>query len=222
AGQGRLDVAEAMMRRALAAMPVTTDPGSLGGAYSGLADVLIARGDYAGAGDVVDLSLALSRETFGEDHPETAAALFSRAKVHMMQGRPADAAPLLEQSSAIFRDRLPQRPGVQVRPLLELAQAEELTGRRDAARTHLIEARGVAAAELPDGHPTRTLAVAQLGSALEGWGQTREALPVLREAGEALKDRARRGGSDAGAREDFGRLRGLFRQTVSAAWAEAH
>src|SRR5690606_4823145 len=111
----------------------------LGGAYSGLADVLIARGDYAGAGEVTDLSLALSRETFGEDHPETGAALSSRAKVHMLQGQPAEAAPLLEQSLAIFRDRLTQRPGVQVRPLLELAQAEELTGRRDAARSHLIE-----------------------------------------------------------------------------------
>lgn len=50
----------------------------------------------------------------------------------------------------------------------------------------------------------------------------REALPVLRDAGEALKARARRGGMNGAARTDFRRLRGLFRQTVSAARAEAH
>lgn len=50
----------------------------------------------------------------------------------------------------------------------------------------------------------------------------REALPVLRDAGEASKARARRGGMNGAARTDFRRLRGLFRQTVSAARAEAH
>lgn len=221
--QGRLDVAEAMIRRAIAVMPPGADKATRDGAYSGLTSILLAQGKLDEAAAVTEEGLSRKRQAGETDDPETGALLFELGKIRLAQQRPDEALPLFEDAVRIFQATLPNRRSVHVRPLTLLAQAEELTGRRTEAAEHLRQAVDAAETSLPEGHFSRTLAVASLGTALQGWGRSEEALPVLRKGGRALIERSnRRGSNDPEARRDLDDLRLVFRLTVQSAWNLAH
>ena len=221
--QGRLDVAEAMIRRAIANMPVTAGEGTLGGAYTGLSNNLLAQGRLEDAATITEQALALKRAEGSRNDPNFGATLFELGKIRLRQGRPQEALPLLVEAIEVIRATLPDRQSVHVRPLTLLAQAEELTGQRAQAATHLRQSVEAAKASFPEAHLTRTIAVVNLGVALQGWGESAEALPLLREGGLALIDRTNgRGSNDAEATRDLDDLRPVFRSTVGAAWALAN
>lgn len=216
--QGKLDVAEAMIRRAIAIMP-PADMEMREGAFSGLTSVLLLQGRLEEAASVTEDGLRRAQENGHADSPQMGVMMFELGKIRLAQSRPEQALPLFSDAVRIFQTTLPDRQSVHIRPLTLLAQAEELTGRRQDAETHLRQAVQAAEAGLPEGHFSRTLAISSLGIALQGWGRPSEAMPLLRESGEALITRtSRRGSNDPEARRDLNDLRPVFRRTVQAAW----
>ena len=220
--QGKLEVAEAMIRRAIAIMPLA-DIEMREGAFSGLTSVLLLQGRLEEAASVTEDGLQRARQRAEADTPEIGVLLFELGKIRLAQSRPEEALPLFTDAVRIFRATFPDRQSVHIRPLTLLAQAEELTGRRQDAEAHLRQAVQAAEAGLPEGHFSRTLAISSLGTALQGWGRPSEAMPLLRESGGALIARtSRRRSNDPEARRDLDDLRPVFRSTVGAAWTLAN
>lgn len=216
--QGKLDVAEAMIRRAIAVMS-PADVEMRDGAFSGLTSVLLLQGRLEEAALVTEDGLRRARQSAEADTPETGVLLFELGKIRLAQSRPEEARPLFTDAVRIFQTTYPDRQSIRIRPLALLAQAEELTGRRQDAEAHLRQAVQAAEVGLPEGHFSRTLAVSSLGTALQGWGRPSEAMPLLRDSGAALIARtSRRGSNDPEARRDLDDLRPVFRLTVQAAW----
>ena len=221
--QGKLDLAEAMIRRSIAIMPAGVDRSTREGVYSGLTSVLLMQGRLEDAAVVTEEGLERSRRRGEMETSQTGALLFELGKIRLAQSRPEEARPLFAESVRILQTTLPDQPSVHIRPLTLLAQAEELTGHRQDAETHLKQAVQAAEIGLPDGHFSRTLAITSLGTALQGWGRSSEAMPFLREGGQALISRTnRRGTHDPEARRDLDDLRQVFRLTVQSAWTLAH
>jgi tetratricopeptide (TPR) repeat protein len=125
-----------------------------------LGAVLTAAERYEEAERVLGEALAQDRKHHGEDGTETARSLSQLAHLHLRQGRPADALPLIEEAVAIDQSRLGASHPFIADDLHDLGLVYEALHRDGEARAAFTAA--VAVLERGAGRETPRVAYAEL------------------------------------------------------------
>jgi tetratricopeptide (TPR) repeat protein len=150
-------------------------------AWSNLASVFSATGDYARALELHRDLLARRRASLGPDHPQIAVSLGNVAVTLDGLGRYAEAVASHEQTLAHWRRVSAHSPNVAV-TLGNLALSLSQLGRHDEAVQRANEAVELKRARLGDDHTSVALARAQFAQVLLRAGRSRDALSELSRA----------------------------------------
>ncbi|MGE3172766.1 MAG: tetratricopeptide repeat protein [Planctomycetota bacterium] len=151
-----------------------------------LAVLAYARGDVAAAEAQFREILDARRRTLG-DHPQVAGSLLSLATAVAQQGRFDEAAPLLEESVAMFRRTLPPLHLDLARSLYMLGMLRLRGDDAAAAEPLLREALRCREPVLPPGNPDLLRCQRSLAQALVRLDRGAEAVTLLRAALEAVR-----------------------------------
>lgn len=182
--QGRLDEAEPVARRSVAAWTRAVGPDSAktAGAMVNLALVELNRGRYASAEPILVSVLATLERHLGPDHPDVASTVTNLATVRKELGQLAEAEALTRRSLALAEKRLgPENPQCAVvRNDLAVALFEQ----RRYAEAEEQYRRAVAIAEpaLGAGHPLVAIFTSNLAETCLLQGRPAEAEPLYRRA----------------------------------------
>ncbi|MEQ8765272.1 MAG: CHAT domain-containing tetratricopeptide repeat protein [Planctomycetota bacterium] len=154
--QERAGEAETLYRRALAIYekhPAASR--ELARVHNDLGSALRAQGRLDLARDEHRRALEVSRRHFGDEHPNTVAALQNLASVAAQLGQPGEAAESLRALLPILERTVgPDHPNVAVAQK-NLADALLETGDVEAARAFAEDALSIEAKKLPEEHPAR-------------------------------------------------------------------
>jgi CHAT domain-containing protein/Tfp pilus assembly protein PilF len=191
-GQGQLDRAEALLRRALEVFRARlgkTHPATAG-CMLNLANVYVDRKHYPRAEALLKESLAILEERRGKDHLEVALALNNLAAVYWAQARDALAEPVARRALAIREARLP-------RDHLDVADSLSLLGRIQAklpraalqAEASFRRALAIYEAQLGKDHLKVADCLRHLGRLLDGRKQYAQARACLRRGLEIFETR---------------------------------
>lgn len=188
--QGRLDEAEPVARRSVAAWTeaVGSDHPKTAGAMVNLALLEIDRGHYATAEPILVRALEALERHLGPDHPDVASTIANLATVCKELGRFAEAEALFRRSLALTEKRLgPENPQCAiVRNDLAVVLLEQ---RRYAeAEEQYRKAVAIAEPALGAGHPLTSILVGNLAEACLLQGRPAEAEPLYHRALAAARE----------------------------------
>ena len=178
--EGERGLAEQHFAAALDAGPA--DKFVRAGLHNNLGNILVRRGDLAGAERHLQQSLSLYRDILGEQHPSLAVALNNLSEVHMRRGDYQPAESLYHQAQAILVAASgPTHPNVGV-VHNNLGDVLRRLGRRDQAREHYTRARTIFQIALGQQNPALAYPLTGMGELLVDDDRPADALPLLEQA----------------------------------------
>jgi len=178
--EGQLGPAELHFTAALAAAPV--DPFMRAALHNNLGNILVRRGDLAGAEQHLQQSLTHYREALGEHHPSLAIAFNNLAEVHMRRGDWQPAESLYHQAHAILVAAVgPTHPNVGV-VHNNLGDVLRRLARRDQALEHYTRARTIFQIALGQDNPALAYPLTGLGELSVEDDRPGDAKPLLERA----------------------------------------
>ncbi|HWB75356.1 MAG TPA: serine/threonine-protein kinase [Nannocystaceae bacterium] len=167
------------------------DDGDLRSAYLSTVtgNVMLVKGDYAGARELFEHALARHEAVLGPDHPGTALTLTSVANVEYATGNYAEAIELFERAVAIFETAFgPDHLDVGL-VLGNLGVYYDDFGEPERARECYERSLAIRERVLPADHPDIALALGNLGHAYLDAGDTATALELF-ERSLAIREKA--------------------------------
>ena len=153
-----------------------------------LVSVLCYRGNYAAANEPSERSLALARETLGEERVEYGDAVAFRALVHTKAGDQERAEAYYREALRLHRRYRGERHPKVATVLNNLALALKRQGKLDEAEVFYRQALALERELFGNDHPEIALALNNLASLLRARGQLREAEATYREAIDLVKE----------------------------------
>ncbi len=153
----------------------------LADAWTAVARARLASGATADAGEPLRRVLDVRRATLPTGHVEIAESLNNLAVWHNETGSPEQAVPLLEEALAIVREQLGAENDRAAALFHNLAHANRLAGRFDAAAAAWHRSIGILRRSQPDSHRLM-YPLGELAGMLLEQGRSGEALVAAREA----------------------------------------
>jgi tetratricopeptide (TPR) repeat protein len=157
-------------------------------ALNNLGNVLEAQGDYAGAREVQERSLAIKREILGAAHPEYGLTIQNLGNLEAREGKWKEAMELWEQALAVTEAGYGPEHSVVGSLLTNLGSAAEQTGDLEKSIEYQTRALEIFRKTLPPEHPNIGVALTNLGAGQEGLGRHEEALDSHRQALKILEE----------------------------------
>ena len=151
-------------------------------------EITAGKGDFAGAKQLFERSLALAEQTYGPNHPAVAESLVNLGVVSAMQGHVVDGEPLLVRAVAILEPHAASEPFGLANALSALSNVRHEQGNEDAAIALLERVLAIErAARKPGDVPIAALQ--NLATALIEANRTKEAEGHVRESMAAIEVR---------------------------------
>jgi serine/threonine-protein kinase len=182
--QGRHDVAEPLLRDALARYRTATGApdAQVTTTLDDLGLVRLRRGDARAAEELYRDALAMRRAAFGDEHIDVADSLDALGLALRQRGEYAAAEPLHSEALAMRRRLLPSGHPALARGMSDLALVRTDLGEYDSAEALYREAHAILVAAFGARHPHVATVANNLARLLQVQRRFDEAIPLLREA----------------------------------------
>jgi serine/threonine protein kinase/Tfp pilus assembly protein PilF len=183
-GLGRLDEAEANLRKSLAICRAEYPAGhaEIADKLNNFAALLQEQDKFDQAEPLYREALAIHRANLPTGHPNIGMVLSNLAFLLKEQGKFAEAEPLYREALEIQRAALPADHPDVATTLNNLALLLKTQKRLADAEPLYREALEIRRSALPAGHPNIAVSVNNLGGLLQAQGKLADAEPLLREA----------------------------------------
>jgi serine/threonine-protein kinase len=187
--QGDPEGAERYYRQALEMRRGLEEDLEVAGMEILIADLLLARDDWQGAGELYRGALETRRVYLGDDHPYTASTINNLGLVARAAGDPVEAERLHRQALATWAEQLGEEHAYNAWGMNDLSMALLDQGRLQEAEELQRDALELRRKLLGEGHPDIALSLHNLGVIRAARGQIDQAEEHLAEALALRRDR---------------------------------
>lgn len=165
-----------------AALPAVSAPAAVATALNNYGSILKRQDQHGAAQPLLERALALRRDLYGPDHPETAIVLNNLADLLLTGGDAQTALPLFEQALAINEHAAGANAPATASALVNLAACLFALRRYAEARVHYERALAIREQVLGRDHPATALVLVNLAVLLHALGATSGARARLEQA----------------------------------------
>jgi tetratricopeptide (TPR) repeat protein len=150
--------------------------------------VLYEQGQFASALEYAQTARDLSREVFGEQHPDYAMRLSNLSAFYASTGDVQAALPLIQRACDIMRDTLGEQSATYAEALQNLGDLYLGTGDVRTAMSTLQQVRQIREIVHGEEHPVYALSLTIIGRLLRTTGNATAAIPLLKQARDIQLD----------------------------------